>query len=120
MNPSRIWLVAGLLSIFLAAVFSWLALSIGPRWLSFGAAFFVLTGFSFLVPRVLFRFSKLAAHLLRALAELLRALAVHALAAAQEGAGADFGVHGPPGVSGRKDVVNNEGEAYFPSLASVP
>ena len=65
MNPSRVWLVAGLLSIFLAAVFSWLALSIGPRWLSFGAAFFVLSGFSFLVPRVLFRVSKMAGHLLR-------------------------------------------------------
>jgi len=66
-NPSFAWLISGALCIFLAAVFSWLALSIGPRWLSFGAAFFVLAGFSFLVPRVMFHFSKATGNLLRRL-----------------------------------------------------
>jgi putative ABC transport system permease protein len=64
-NPSLAWLVSGALCIFLAAAFSWLALFIGPRWLSFGAAFFVLAGFSFLVPRIMFHFSKAAGNLLR-------------------------------------------------------
>jgi putative ABC transport system permease protein len=64
-NPSLAWLISGVLCIFLAAAFSWLALSIGPRWLSFGAAFFVLVGFSFLVPRVMFHFSRAAGNLLR-------------------------------------------------------
>jgi putative ABC transport system permease protein len=41
---------SGLFSIFLAGTFSFLALSTGPPWLGFAAAFFVLAGFSFLVP----------------------------------------------------------------------
>jgi putative ABC transport system permease protein len=64
-NPSFAWLVSGLLCVSLAAAFSYLALSTGPRWLSFGAAFFVLAGFSFLVPRVMFHFSKAAGNVLR-------------------------------------------------------
>ena len=44
------WLWSGVFSIFLAAAFSFLALSTGPPWLGFAAAFFVLAGFSFLVP----------------------------------------------------------------------
>jgi putative ABC transport system permease protein len=64
-NPSFAWLVAGLSCVFLAALFSWLALSTGPRWLSFGAAFFVLAGFSFIVPRAMFHFSRVAGSLLR-------------------------------------------------------
>src|SRR5205814_1649956 len=44
------WLWSGLFSIFLAALFSFFALSTGPPWLGFAAAFFVLAGFSFLVP----------------------------------------------------------------------
>jgi putative ABC transport system permease protein len=65
LSPSSGWLIGGALCIFLAAAFSWLALSTGPRWISFGAAFFLLTGFSFLVPRVMFHFSKAAGNLLR-------------------------------------------------------
>ena len=58
---------SGLFSLLLAALFSFLALSTGPRWLGFGAALLVLAGFSFLVPRVMFHFSKGAGKLLRAL-----------------------------------------------------
>src|SRR5205814_1853257 len=64
-NPSIGWLFGGLLCVFTAATFSYLSLSTGPRWLSFGGAFFVLAGFSFLVPRVLFHFSRAAGNLLR-------------------------------------------------------
>jgi putative ABC transport system permease protein len=64
-NPSSAWLISGLFCIFLATVFSYLALSTGPPWLGFGAAFLVLAGFSFLVPRVLFHFSKGAGNLVR-------------------------------------------------------
>lgn len=64
-NPSLAWLMSGTLCIFLAAAFSWLAIFIGPRWLSFGAAFFVVAGFSFLVPRIMFHFSRAAENLLR-------------------------------------------------------
>ncbi len=64
-RPSLAWLISGVLCIFLAAVFSYLALSIGPRWLSFGAAFFVVAGFSFLVPRVMYHFSRGGTRLLR-------------------------------------------------------
>jgi putative ABC transport system permease protein len=66
-RPSPVWLVSGLLSVFLAAAFSFLALSTGPRWLGFGAAFLVLAGFSFLVPRVVLHFSKGVGKLLRRL-----------------------------------------------------
>lgn len=66
-HPSPAWLISGLLSILLAGLFSFLALSTGPRWLGFGAALLVLTGFSFLVPRVMFHFSKGVGTLLRAL-----------------------------------------------------
>jgi putative ABC transport system permease protein len=65
LNPSFAWLIGGALCIFLAAAFSCLALSTGPRWLSFGAAFFVLAGFSFLVPRLVFHFSRAVVNLLR-------------------------------------------------------
>jgi putative ABC transport system permease protein len=57
-RPSIAWLIGGLFCILIAALLSWLALFIGPRWLSFGAAFFVIAGHSFLVPRVMFHFSK--------------------------------------------------------------
>jgi len=55
--PSLGWLFGGVAFISAAAIFSWLALSTGPRWLSFVAAFCVVAGFSFLVPRLIFRFS---------------------------------------------------------------
>jgi len=57
-HPPWGWLVGGMLCLLFAGVFSFLALSTGPRWLSFGAAFLVLAGFSFLVPRLTFHFSK--------------------------------------------------------------
>src|SRR5205814_9583037 len=55
--PSLGWLFGGVAFISAAAIFSWLALSTGPRWLSFVAAFCIIAGFSFLVPRLMFRFS---------------------------------------------------------------
>lgn len=64
-HPSIVWLISGLLGLLAAAFLSWLALATGPRWLSFGAAFFVVAGFSFLVPRVMFHFSKSIAKFLR-------------------------------------------------------
>ena len=64
-HPSIGWLIGGLLCVLAAALLSWLALSTGPRWLSFGAAFFVIAGFSFLVPRVMFHFSRAAGKFLR-------------------------------------------------------
>jgi putative ABC transport system permease protein len=66
-RPSPAWLISGLLSILFAAAFCFLALSTGPRWLAFGGAFLVLTGFSFLVPRITFHFSKGVGRLLRSL-----------------------------------------------------
>lgn len=64
-NPSIAWLIGGVLCLLAAAIFSGLSLSTGPRWLSFGGAFFVLAGFSFLVPSVMFYFSRAAGNLLR-------------------------------------------------------
>ncbi|MEO5721169.1 MAG: FtsX-like permease family protein [Chthoniobacterales bacterium] len=62
---SPAWFWSGLLAVCLAAALSVLALTSGPPWLGFGAAFFVLTGFSFLVPRVTLGFSALAGRFLR-------------------------------------------------------
>ena len=64
-DPSIAWLISGLLGLVAAAFLSWLALATGPRWLSFAAAFFVLAGFSFLIPRVMFHFSKGVAKIFR-------------------------------------------------------
>jgi putative ABC transport system permease protein len=64
-NPSRAWLAGGLACVFLAAIFSYLTVTTGPRWLGFGAALLVLAGFSLLVPRVMFHFSKAAGKILR-------------------------------------------------------
>ena len=64
-NPSLGWLLSGIGCVVLAAFFSWLAISTGPRWFGFGAAFLVLAGFSFLVPRVVFHFSEAAGKSLR-------------------------------------------------------
>ena len=57
MNLSPVWLWNGLFSLFLAGTFSLLALSTGPPWLGFAAAFFVLAGFSSVVPWVISRFA---------------------------------------------------------------
>lgn len=67
MSPSHAWWWSGLLSIFFAAAFSFLALSTGPPWLGFAAAFFVLAGFSFLVPWSTTHFSSGAVRFFRAL-----------------------------------------------------
>jgi putative ABC transport system permease protein len=64
-RPSTAWLVGGLLSLVFAGACCFLALSTGPRWLAFGGAFLVLVGFSLLVPRVTFHFSKGMGVLLR-------------------------------------------------------
>jgi putative ABC transport system permease protein len=56
---------SGLFCLVSAGAFSYLAISTGPRWLGFGAAFCILAGFSFLIPRVIFHFSKAAGILLR-------------------------------------------------------
>jgi putative ABC transport system permease protein len=64
-NPSAAWLWCGLGAIFLASAFSFLALSTGPPWLGFAAAFFVLAGFSFLVPWSTTSFSTRAARVFR-------------------------------------------------------
>ncbi|MFL6584255.1 MAG: FtsX-like permease family protein [Chthoniobacterales bacterium] len=64
--PQIVWLGSGALAILLAAALSFLALTTGPRWLAFIAAFFVLTGFSVLVPPIAARFSSSSARLLRA------------------------------------------------------
>jgi putative ABC transport system permease protein len=63
--PWCLW--SGLFSIFLAAGFSFLALSTGPPWLGFAAAFFVLAGFSFLVPWSTTHFSAGAGRFFRAM-----------------------------------------------------
>ncbi len=56
---SRAWVVSAVLSFFFAVALSFLALRTGPPWLGFGAAFFVLAGFSALAPVVTARFSRL-------------------------------------------------------------
>ncbi len=67
MRLSPAWWWSGSFSIFSAAAFSFLALSTGPPWLGFVAAFCVLAGFSFLVPWSITHFSTGAVRILRAL-----------------------------------------------------
>jgi putative ABC transport system permease protein len=55
---SRGWSLGAALSLLLAIVFSILALRTGPAWLGFGAAFFVLAGFSLVAPEITSRFSR--------------------------------------------------------------
>ena len=55
---SRGWIFGSVLSLLLASVLSLLALRTGPPWLGFGAAFFVLAGFSSIAPEVTARFSR--------------------------------------------------------------
>src|SRR5436190_15121488 len=64
---SPAWLRAGLVSVFLAAVFSFFALSTGPPWLGFAAALFVVAGSTFLVPWLTTHFSSGAGRFFRAL-----------------------------------------------------
>ena len=55
---SRGWIIAGGSSLLLSLLLSVLALRTGPPWLGFGAAFFVLAGFSSLAPVITARFSR--------------------------------------------------------------
>ena len=59
------WRWTGLAGLSAGVVSSVLALTSGPPWLGFGAAFFVLTGFSFLVPEITLGFSAAAAAFFR-------------------------------------------------------
>ena len=81
-NPSPIWFWSGLLCLALAAAFSLLALSTGPPWISFAAAFSVLASFSLLVPPLAFRFSSGAGKAFRTLRRRRRAAIEAELAAA--------------------------------------
>lgn len=76
--PSPAWLWSGLISLVLAAVFSFLALSTGPPWLGFIATFFVLAGFSLLVPWATMHFSSGAGRLFRALRRYRRKASIEA------------------------------------------
>ncbi|HEX8680543.1 MAG TPA: FtsX-like permease family protein [Chthoniobacterales bacterium] len=64
-NLSPRWLWAGVASLVLAFAFSVTAVTSGPPWIGFGAAFLVLAGFSFLVPAIARWFSRFATSLLR-------------------------------------------------------
>ena len=66
-NSSPAWWWSGLVALGFAAVFSFLALSAGPPWLGFVAAFLVLAGFSLLVPWLTMHFSSGMGKLFRAL-----------------------------------------------------
>lgn len=52
------WILGGLCSLGAAIVLSLLALHTGPPWLGFGAAFFVLAGFSLVAPEMIACFSR--------------------------------------------------------------
>ncbi|HEY0370259.1 MAG TPA: FtsX-like permease family protein, partial [Chthoniobacterales bacterium] len=64
-NLSPAWLRAGLVAIIVTAVLSLVALTSGPPWIAFGAAFFVLIGFSLAVPSLVRRFSHSVARRVR-------------------------------------------------------
>ncbi len=59
------WIIGAAGSLLLAAALSFLALRTGPPWLGFGAAFFVLAGFSSIAPEVTARFSRLVRRMSR-------------------------------------------------------
>ncbi|MBA2743184.1 MAG: FtsX-like permease family protein [Chthoniobacterales bacterium] len=70
LSPS--WSIAGVTAVLLAVGCSVLALTSGPPWIGFGAAFFVLSGFSLLVPNVTLGFSAATARWLRTAMHALR------------------------------------------------
>lgn len=79
---SPAWFWSGLLCLCLAAGASIVALTTGPPWIGFSAAFFVLVGFSFVVPTVTSRFSSwISAALRAAMRRVGRSLLEPALAA---------------------------------------
>ncbi len=55
---SRGWFLGGLTALLVSVFLSLLALNHAPPWISFGAAFFVLAGFSLLTPETISRFSR--------------------------------------------------------------
>ena len=57
---SRGWILAGGSSLLLSLLLSVLTLRTGPPWLGFGAAFFVLAGFSSIAPVITASFSRAA------------------------------------------------------------
>ncbi|MBA2622276.1 MAG: ABC transporter permease, partial [Chthoniobacterales bacterium] len=63
---SPAWFWWGLACIASAVFLCFVALTTGPPWVGFGAAFCVLAGFSFLVPEMTNRFSRVASRMLRA------------------------------------------------------
>jgi putative ABC transport system permease protein len=67
---SRGWILASGSSLVLAFALSVLALRTGPPWLGFGAAFFVLAGFSSIAPEVTSRFSRVVGAAIRQHIEL--------------------------------------------------
>ncbi|MEY2565050.1 MAG: putative transport system permease protein [Verrucomicrobiota bacterium] len=81
-TPSASFWWGGIFSLMLAVAFSFLALSTGPPWLSFAAAFFVLTSFSLFVPPLAFQFSAKAGGFFRQLRRGRRKAAVEAELAA--------------------------------------
>ena len=62
---SRRWLLLAAIVFGMAALSSYLTLLTGPPWLGFGAAFFVLAGFSFVVPAIAKAFSSRMPRVLR-------------------------------------------------------
>jgi putative ABC transport system permease protein len=81
-KPTSTLLWSGLLCFGFATLFSFLALSTGPPWLSFGAAFFVLASFSLLVPPLAFRLSTGSGKFFHALRRHRRKVVVEAEIAA--------------------------------------
>jgi len=63
------WILGGAVSLLLSILLSLLALRTGPPWLGFGAAFFVLAGFSSIAPAVTARASRALRGLMRAKVE---------------------------------------------------
>jgi putative ABC transport system permease protein len=60
------WIYGGVISFLLSILLSLFALRTGPPWLGFGAAFFVLAGFSSIAPPVTARVSRALRGLMRA------------------------------------------------------
>ena len=63
---SPAWFWSGLLCILMSAAASYVALTTGPPWIGFAAAFFVLLGFSLIVPSITLRFGVATTRGLRA------------------------------------------------------
>ena len=64
------WALGGVFALAVAAGLSFFALRTGPPWLGFGAAFFVLAGFSLIAPAMTACFSRVISSLLQSEIEL--------------------------------------------------